>query len=158
MHSSSVKVVEAAKELGLRIEVVEFDQTTRTAADAASAIGCEVAQIVKSLVFLVAGKPVLALMAGNNRLDTRKLAAQFEVSRKKVKRADADLVKSATGFSIGGVPPLGHIAELPIYMDEDLSQFKVVWAAAGTSNAVFAIEPHALEIATQAILANLKLD
>ncbi len=158
MHRSSERVVNAAEKLGLRVEIVEFDQTTRTAADAASAIGCEVAQIVKSLVFVVAGKPVLALVSGHNRLDTRKLAALFEVSRKKVKSADADLVKSATGFSIGGVPPIGHVTDMPIYMDEDLSQFGVVWAAAGTPNTLFAIEPHALETAARAILADLKLD
>ena len=158
MHPSSERVANAAQELGLHIEIVEFDQTTRTAADAAEAIGCEVAQIVKSLVFAVASEPVLALVAGNNLLDTRKLAAQFGVGRKKVKRANADLVKSATGFSIGGVPPLGHVSPMPIYMDEDLVSFPVVWAAAGTSNTVFAVKPQILQTATQAIVADLKMD
>jgi Cys-tRNA(Pro) deacylase len=157
MHPSSERVINAAKELGLHIEVVEFDQTTRTAADAADAIGCEVGQIVKSLVFVVADKPILAFVSGNNMLDTRKLAAEFGVGRKKVKRADADLVKSATGFSIGGVPPLGHASKMPVFMDEDLVNFEVVWAAAGTSNTVFAIDPHVLQVAAEARIANLKV-
>jgi Cys-tRNA(Pro) deacylase len=141
MHPSVQKVVDAAQELGLSIEVVEFEQTTRTAADAAAAIGCEVAQIVKSLCFSVNDRPVMALVSGANQLDERKLAALCGVGRKKVKRADAEMVKAATGFSIGGVPPFGHPSPLPMYIDEDLTRFDIVWAAAGTDVSVFPIKP-----------------
>ena len=144
MHSSAQKVADTAQALGLDIEIVEFAQTTRSAQEAADAIGCQVAQIVKSLCFVVNGRATICLVSGANQLDERKLAALVGVSRKQVQRADADAVKAATGFTIGGVPPFGHISPLPIYLDEDLLQFDVVWAAAGTPYAVFAITPEAL--------------
>jgi Cys-tRNA(Pro) deacylase len=144
MHSSAQKVADAAQALGLDIEIVEFAQTTRSAQEAADAIGCQVAQIVKSLCFVVNGRATICLVSGANQLDERKLAALAGVSRKQVQRADADAVKAATGFTIGGVPPFGHISPLPIYLDEDLLQFDMVWAAAGTPFAVFAITPQAL--------------
>ena len=144
MHPSTQKVTDAARELGLAIEIKTFDQTTRTAPDAARAIGCDVAQIVKSLCFTVSDQPIMALVAGVNQLDERKLAALCGVGRKKVKRASADVVKSATGFSIGGVPPFGHLTPMTIFVDEDLLQFETVWAAAGTPFAVFAIGPEEL--------------
>ncbi len=144
MHSSAQKVADTAQELGLNIEIVEFEQTTRTAQEAAEAIGTTLAQIVKSLCFVVAGQPVMALVSGANQLDERKLARLQGVRRKKVKRASADDVKTATGFSIGGVPPFGHVTQLPIYVDKDLLSFSVVWAAAGTPFAVFAIAPDVL--------------
>jgi len=144
LHSSAQKVADAARELGLVIEIVEFAQTTRSAQEAAEAIGTTLAQIVKSLCFTVAGQPVIALVSGVNQLDERKLAQLQGVGRKQVKRADAEVVKKATGFSIGGVPPFGHLTKLPIYVDEDLLQFEVVWAAAGTPFAVFAIAPEDL--------------
>lgn len=152
-----MKVADAAQELGLPVEIVEFEQTTRTAEDAAAAIGCEVAQIVKSLCFAVNDQPIMALVSGVNRLDERKLAAVCGVGRKKVKRADADSVKEATGFSIGGVPPFGHTSPLPIYIDEDLTHFDVIWAAAGTPFAVFAVKPADLLRASGGIVANLKV-
>ncbi|MCZ7671153.1 MAG: YbaK/EbsC family protein [Chloroflexi bacterium] len=141
MHPSAQKVADAAQDLGLDIEIVEFEQTTRSAQEAADAIGCEVAQIVKSLCFVVNGRSTICLVSGANQLDERKLAALAGVGRKQVKRADADTVKATTGFSIGGVPPFGHTTEMPIYIDEDLMQFDVVWAAAGTPFAVFPIKP-----------------
>jgi Cys-tRNA(Pro) deacylase len=144
MHPSAQKVADAARELGLDVEIVEFAQTTRTAQEAADAIGCEVAQIVKSLLFTVNGQAIMALVSGVNQLDFGKLAALCGVGRNKVKRPDADTVKAATGFSIGGIPPFGHASALPIYVDEDLRQFDVVWAAAGTPFAVFAIAPDEL--------------
>ncbi len=144
MHPSAQKVADSARELGLDVEIVEFAQTTRTAQEAADAIGCEVAQIVKSLLFTVNGQPIMALVSGVNQLDFGKLAALCGVGRKKVKRPDADTVKAASGFSIGGVPPFGHASPLPVYVDEDLLQFDVVWAAAGTPFAVFAIAPNKL--------------
>jgi len=157
MHSSAQKVAEAARELGLKVEIVEFEQTTRSAAEAAAAIGCEVAQIVKSLCFVVNREPLIALVSGKNQLDERKVAGLRGVGRKKVKRADANMVKDATGFSIGGVPPFGHAMQLPVYIDEDLTDFDVVWAAAGTPFAVFAITPDELVRASNGIVVDLKV-
>jgi Cys-tRNA(Pro) deacylase len=158
MHPSAQKVADAARQLGLSVEIVEFEETTRTAQDAANAIGCQVAQIVKSLLFIAAGQPVMALVSGANRLDERKLAALRGVGRKKIKRADADTAKTVTGFSIGGVPPFGHTSRLPIYVDEDLTRFEVVWAAAGTPFAVFAITPDELVRASGGVVADLAMD
>jgi Cys-tRNA(Pro) deacylase len=158
MHPSAQKVVDAAQELGLSIEVIEFEQTTRTAAEAAAAIGCEVAQIVKSLCFSVNDRPVMALVSGANQLDERKLAGLCGVGRKKVKRADAEMVKAATGFSIGGVPPFGHPAPLPMYIDEDLTRFEIVWAAAGTHFAVFPLKAADLLRASGGVVADLKVE
>jgi len=165
MHPSAQKVADAAQELGLDIEIVEFEQTTRTAQDAADAIGqhpsgtvCQVAQIVKSLLFVADGQPLMALVSGANRLDERKLAALRGVGRKKVKRADADTAKAATGFSIGGVPPFGHESNLPVYVDQDLTRFDIVWAAAGTPHAVFAIAPDDLVRASGGMVADLAAD
>ncbi|MCA9922755.1 MAG: YbaK/EbsC family protein, partial [Anaerolineales bacterium] len=133
-----------AETLGVKIEILEYAETTRSAQEAADAIGCEVAQIVKSLCFMVADAPVMALVSGENQLDEKKLAGLCGVGRKKVKRANAEQVKTATGFSIGGVPPFGHTNPLTIFVDEDLLRFETVWAAAGTPFAVFAIAPDAL--------------
>jgi Cys-tRNA(Pro) deacylase len=163
MHPSAQKVADAARELGLSIEIIEFEETTRTAQDAANAIGkhpsgvgCQVAQIVKSLLFIADEQPVVALVSGLNRLDERKLADLRGVSRKRIKRADADTAKAVTGFSIGGVPPFGHKLRLPVYVDEDLTHFDVVWAAAGTPFAVFAIIPSDLVRASGGTVASLK--
>jgi Cys-tRNA(Pro) deacylase len=141
MHPSAQKVADAARELGLDVKIVEFEQTTRSAQEAADAIGTTLAQIVKSLCFTVGGQPVMALVSGVNQLDERKLAQLMGVGRKQVKRANADDVKTATGFSIGGVPPFGHLTKLPIFVDQDLLHYEVVWAAGGTPFAVFAIAP-----------------
>jgi prolyl-tRNA editing enzyme YbaK/EbsC (Cys-tRNA(Pro) deacylase) len=100
----------------------------------------------------------MALVSGPNRLDERKLAALRGVGRKKVKRADADMAKAATGFSIGGVPPFGHKSSLPVYVDQDLTRFEVVWAAAGTPFAVFAITPEELVRASGGTVADLAAD
>jgi Cys-tRNA(Pro) deacylase len=155
MHPSTQKLANAAAALGLNIEIVTFEQSTRTAEEAAAAIGCEVAQIVKSLVFTADDQPVIALVSGANQLDTGKLAALLGVGKKKVKRADAEVVKAATGYSIGGVPPFGHAAVLPVYVDQDLTRFPVIWAAAGTPNAVFAITPTDLLQASKGVVADL---
>lgn len=156
MHPSARKVANAARHLGLVINIVEFSQTTRSAQEAADAIGCAVAQIVKSLCFLVGEQPVVALVSGANQLDERKLAELLGVGRKQVQRADADTVKVWTGFSIGGVPPFGHANALPVYVDEDLLQFAEVWAAAGTPYAVFSIAPDALLQASNGTAVHLK--
>lgn len=156
MHPTAQKVAEAAHQLGLEIEIKQFTETTRTAEDAANAIGCDVAQIVKSLLFVVDGQPTMALVSGVNRLDEKKLAGLCGVGKKKVKRANADIVREATGFAIGGVPPFGHQTELPIYIDRDFEQFDLIWAAAGTPNTVFPISPADLVRATGGTVATLK--
>jgi Cys-tRNA(Pro) deacylase len=158
IHPSAQRVAEAAAALDLSIDIVTFDQSTRTADDAAAAISCEVGQIVKSLVFTVGETPVIALVSGANQLDTRKLAALFGVGRKQVSRADADVVRAATGYAIGGVPPFGHATSLPVFVDRDLMLYNVIWAAAGTPNAVFAITPADLLHATGGREVNLKVE
>jgi prolyl-tRNA editing enzyme YbaK/EbsC (Cys-tRNA(Pro) deacylase) len=153
VHRNALAVVDAAVALGLEIEVREFPEGTRTAGDAAAAIGCEVAQIVKSLIFVVDGDPVVALVSGPNRLDEAKLAVA--VGGSEVRRADADLVRAATGFPIGGVPPFGHPSPLRCALDADLLAFDEVWAAAGTPRHVFRTSPHDLVRATGAPTADL---
>lgn len=152
------RVADTAASLGLSIEIVTFSQSTRTAEEAAAAVGCAVGQIVKSLVFTVAAEPVVALVSGANQLDTRKLAALYGVGRKQVGRADADTVRNATGYAIGGVPPFGHANPMPVFVDNDLTQYDVIWAAAGTPNAVFAVTPADLVRATGGKEADLKVE
>lgn len=152
-QASTQRVIGAAHERGLHIEVKDFPEGTRTAEDAARAIGVSVGQIVKSLVFLVDGRPVICLVSGANRLDTSRLAA---LAGGEVRRADADTVRQATGFAVGGVPPFGHRTEVPVYCDRDLLSYDVVWAAAGTPMTVFAVEPGALVKACNATVADLK--
>lgn len=156
LQPSAQRVADAAAALGLSIDIVTFEQSTRTAEDAAAAIGCAVGQIVKSLVFTVGERPVIALVSGANQLETRKLAALLGVGRKQVGRADADVVRAATGYAIGGVPPFGHATAMPVFVDEDLLRYEVVWAAAGTPNTVFAILPADLLRASQGKTADLK--
>lgn len=156
MHPSAEKVAAAARDLGLSIAIIEHEQTTRSAEEAAAAIGCAVGQIVKSLCFEVGDTAVLALVSGSNQLDLKKLARIMQISPKRVRRADAAAVKAATGFSIGGVPPFGHARPLPVYIDADLLTYETVWAAAGTPFAVFAIDPADLVSATAATVADLR--
>jgi len=136
--SPSALKVQAA--LGGRFQVLEFDATTRTAADAAAAIGCTVAQIAKSLIFRSAGgdRSVLVVASGVNRVDETKVA---EAIGETIARADADFVREATGFAIGGVPPVGHATPPIVLIDESLMAFAEIWAAAGTPNAVFRLTP-----------------
>ncbi len=154
LPAAALRVVESARALGLDIEVVEFPQGTRTAEDAARAIGVEVGQIVKSLVFTADGEPLVCLVSGVNRLDTARLAAATGAA--KIKRADADTVREATGYAVGGVPPFGHARRLAVYCDRDLLAYDVVWAAAGTPTAVFSADPKRLTEVTGAQLADLK--
>jgi Cys-tRNA(Pro) deacylase len=135
--SPSALKVQAA--LGPRFEVLEFDAGTRTAEDAAAAIGCKVAEIAKSLVFRAAsGRPVLVVASGGHRVDEKKIA---ELVGEAVAQADADFVREATGFAIGGVPPLGHKTKPIVLIEESLFNFDEIWAAAGTPNAVFRLTP-----------------
>ncbi len=126
----------AAAELGLDIDVQRFPQGTRTASDAAAAVGCELGQIVKSLVFLCDGEPVLALTSGSRRVNTDLLG---EVLGGRITRADADAVRGATGYAIGGTPPFGHDRDLRTVVDIGLMQYERLWAAAGTPETVFEI-------------------
>jgi prolyl-tRNA editing enzyme YbaK/EbsC (Cys-tRNA(Pro) deacylase) len=129
---SALKVQAA---LGDSFQVVEFEASTRTSEDAAAAIGCSVAEIAKSLVFkTAAGRPVLVIASGTNRVDEKKVRALLGA---KIERADADFVREATGYVIGGVPPLAHATEPVVLIDRDLEAFEAIWAAAGTPNAVF---------------------
>ena len=148
------RVREALAARGLASEVKELAASTRTAQEAAAALGCEVAQIVKSLVFrqTATDRPVLVLMSGTNRASEARLSA---LTGEPVALADADFVRDRTGFSIGGVPPLGHATPLPTLVDRDLMAFPVVWAAAGSPNAVFALTPADLQRITAGQVAEL---
>jgi len=154
LHPNAVVVRDAAAAHGLDITVVRYPEGTRTADDAAAAIGCSVAQIVKSLIFLVDGTPTLALVSGANQLDEAALARA--AGGAKTKRANADQVREATGFPIGGVPPFGHRTRLRVFVDPDLLVHDQVWAAAGTGNDVFAIGPHKLIEACGGTVTELK--
>ena len=130
-----------------------FPEGTRTAVDAARAVGCELGQIVKSLVFVAGGRPVVALVSGVNRLDETRLGA---VAGMPVTKADAAIAREATGYSIGGVPPFGPATEVPVFMDRDLLGYAVVWAAAGRPDSVFEIQPQRLRELSNAEVADLK--
>ena len=141
------------EESGLGITVRQFPEGTRTAADAARAVGCDVAQIVKSLVFVAAGRPVIALVSGANRLDEKRLGA---AAGEPVTKADAETARAATGYAIGGVPPFGHATEVPVFMDRDLLGHAMVWAAAGRPDSVFEISPERLHELSRATVLDLK--
>ena len=150
-HRKAKKVQEA---LGPDFTVLEFDQPTASAAQAATAIGCTVAQIAKSLVFADAeGVPVLVIVSGASRVDEGKVGQILGI---KIHRADADFVKSATGFSIGGVPPVGHAKRPFVLLDRDLEGFTQIWAAAGTPNAVFKLTPNQLKQLTGGVYCDIK--
>jgi Cys-tRNA(Pro) deacylase len=154
LHPNARRVASAARELGLDIEVRGFPEGTKTAADAAAAIGVEVGQIVKSLIFAVDGEVVLAYVSGANQLDERKLAVA--AGGTKASRVDADVVRQATGYPIGGVPPFGLARPLRVFIDPDLLTYDEVWAAAGTWNDVFAIAPDDLVRASGGEVAELR--
>ncbi|MDI6772569.1 MAG: YbaK/EbsC family protein [bacterium] len=153
MSSATDRVHQALSALGLSVQIQEFPQGTRTAQDAADAIGTTLGQIVKSLVFLADGRTVLVLASGRNRVDAGKLARAAGAAR--IERADADRVRAATGFAIGGVPPVGHATPLETYIDEDLLAYEIVYAAAGTPNAIFPITPRDLVRVTCGRIAEL---
>jgi prolyl-tRNA editing enzyme YbaK/EbsC (Cys-tRNA(Pro) deacylase) len=164
--SSTARVKQALAELGVETEIKEFSASTRTSADAAAAIGCTVAQIAKSLVFRAkpsldrpGGRAILVMASGANRVDEAKLAAKLGET---IGKADADFVRSETGFAIGGVAPVGHDVErrgirLKTLIDRDLLQYDVIWAAAGSPNSVFRLTPDDLVRITQGEVADLKL-
>lgn len=152
-HKNVQRVIDAGAQLGVVVRPHHFPEGAKTAQDAADAIGCEVGQIVKSLIFGVDGEIVLAYVSGSNRLDEAKLAAAAGGER--CERVDADAVRAATGFPIGGVPPFGHTTALRVFVDPDLLRYDEVWAAAGTWNDVFPIVPSALVEASDGVVVEL---
>ena len=140
LSASAQKVQNALNAFGLPCQVVELPDSTRSAQEAAQAIGCQVGQIVKSLIFKgkQSNKPILVLASGSNRVNEKKLK---KLVAEPVKKADADFVREKTGFVIGGVPPVGHREQLKTFLDEDLLQYEEIWAAAGTPHAVFKLTP-----------------
>ena len=155
LPASAQKVQDEANALGLQVEVREMTESTRTAEEAAAACGVTVGQIVKSLVFSGAesGKPYLLLVSGSNRVNEKGVARHLG---EKLKRPDADAVRALTGYAIGGIPPFGHASALATFMDRDLMQYDVIWAAAGTPKAVFRTEPARLQVATGAVVIDVK--
>jgi len=154
VHRNVVRVIEAGRSVGLVVEPRRFPEGAKTAVDAANASGCDVAQIVKSLIFGVDGEIVLAYVSGSNQLDERKLAAA--AGGLMCQRVDAEVVRRATGFPIGGVPPIGHAMPLRVFIDPDLLHHEVVWAAAGTWHDVFPLAPGELQRVSGGIVVDIK--
>lgn len=155
LSASARKVQQALQALGLDLQVVELPGSTRTALEAAQAVGCQVGQIVKSLVFKAkrSQRPILVVASGQNRVDERLVEALIG---EPLGKADADFVRQHTGFVIGGVPPLGHSERLETYIDQDLLQYGEIWAAAGTPHAVFRLTPGDLVKMTGGHVAAIK--
>ena len=154
MSKAIERFLDAATVLGHPVDVRRFPEGTKTAPDAARAIGCEVGQIVKSLVFVADGEPVLALMSGANRVDVGRLATLAGASA--AMRADPNEARAATGFAVGGTPPFGHPEPIRTFVDRDLLAFEEVWAAAGTPDAVFRTTAGELQRTTAAEVVDLK--
>ena len=154
VHPNTLRVIAAAREAGLEISTRRFPEGTKTAADAAAAIGVTVGQIVKSLVFGVDNEIVMALVSGSNQLDEKKLA--LAAGGAMCARVDADAVREATGYPIGGVPPFGHSTQLRVFVDPDLMQYDEVWAAAGTWNDNFGANPNDIVRVAGGVVTDLK--
>lgn len=148
------RFLDAARVLGHSVEVRRFPEGTKTAGDAARAIGCEVGQIVKSLVFVADGEPVLALTSGANRVNVERLAAITGASE--ARRANPEEARAATGFAVGGTPPFGHAERVRTFLDRDLLAFEEIWAAAGTPDSVFRTTPDELRRLAFAEVVDLK--
>jgi prolyl-tRNA editing enzyme YbaK/EbsC (Cys-tRNA(Pro) deacylase) len=144
LSQSAMKVQQALQAIGLQLQVVELPDSTRTSLEAAQAIGCQVGQIAKSIVFqaLTSHRPVLVIASGPNRVNEKIFE---ELIGEAIGKADADFVRQRTGFVIGGVPPVGHIEHLETFIDQDLMQYAEIWAAAGTPHAVFRLTPDELQ-------------
>ena len=155
LSKSARRVQDALDKQGKDFQVIELPDSTRTAVEAARAVGCQLGQIVKSLVFKAkrSRRPVLVIASGANRVDEKKIEALIG---EPLRKADADFVRSSTGFAIGGVPPVGHDPEMPVFIDNDLLQYDEVWAAAGTPHAVFRLDPHDLQPMTGGKLVDIK--
>lgn len=156
MHPRVQTFADRAREAhGIEVEVEEFPEGTKTAADAAAAVGCEVAQIASSIVLDVDGELVVAVTSGANRVDFEKVADHFGVAASAVGMADAEDIREVVGWSIGGVPPLCHDAPVPTLFDPTLAEYDTVWAAAGTPSAVFAANPEELRACADAELVDV---
>ncbi len=154
-HPTSLRVAQLLRDAGLDAEVVEFEQPTRTSAEAAAAIGCTVAEIAKSVVFrgATSGRAVVVVASGANRVDEAKVARAVG---EPLARADAEFVRAATGYTIGGVAPLGHAQPVTLLLDADLQRFTTVWAAAGTPFSVFPLTPAELRRVTGSEWADIR--
>jgi Cys-tRNA(Pro) deacylase len=154
-HPTALRVQALLHEQGLDARVVEFEQPTRTSAEAAAAIGCSTAEIAKSVVFRgkESGQAVVVVASGDNRVCEKKVAA---LVGEKLGRADADFVRAATGYVIGGVSPVGHAQPVKLVLDEDLQRFQTVWAAAGTPFSVFPLTPEQLAQITAAAWGSIR--
>jgi len=152
LKPSAQRVQDALAARGFQNQVRELEQTARSAAEAAAAVGCQVGQIAKSLVFKgrVSGRAVLVIAAGSNRVDTARVEALLG---EPLDRPDADFVRAETGFAIGGIPPLGHERPLVTFIDQDLRRWPAIWAAAGHPSAVFPLTPEELERMTGGMVA-----
>ncbi len=156
LGGSAARLLAVLDEFDLEYVVREFPASARTAAEAAAAIGCGVGQIAKSLIFrgAVSGRPVLVIASGANRVDLEKAGA---LVGERLAKADADFVRAATGFAIGGVPPVGHVTPPATLIDADLAGHDTIWAAAGTPHAVFRLTPDDLRRITAAAFADVKM-
>jgi prolyl-tRNA editing enzyme YbaK/EbsC (Cys-tRNA(Pro) deacylase) len=154
LSSSALRVQEALAALGFAYRVHQLPASTRTAREAAAAVGCELGQIAKTLVFRRkdSGTPILVITSGTNRVDEARLK---DILGEAIVKADADAVREWTGFSIGGVPPLGHRQAIETLIDQDLLQYAEIWAAAGTPNSVFPLSPADLETMTRGRVAQV---
>ncbi|HET7402896.1 MAG TPA: YbaK/EbsC family protein [Usitatibacter sp.] len=154
-HPTALRVARLLHEAGVETQVVEFDQPTRTSAEAAAALGCGVAEIAKSIVMRGAhsGAAVIVVASGANRVSEAKVEAQVG---EPLARADAQFVRTATGYAIGGVAPIGHATAVKILLDEDMRRFETVWAAGGTPYSVFALKPDELRRITGAEWSDIK--
>lgn len=148
LSPSAQKIQNLLTARGYAVTVIEFSESTRTAQEAADRAGCQLGQIVKSLIFRgnSSGKPILVLTSGANRVDEKRIAVY---AGEPIGRAEADFVREVTGFAIGGVPPLGHAQRMETYLDEDLLLYETIWAAAGTPNAIFELSPVQLQEMTE---------
>lgn len=157
LHPSAQRVQDELDRLGLPAKVIELEATTRSASDAAQAVGCELGQIAKSLVFRSrsTGEPILVITSGAHRVDETAFAAHIGEA---IERADPDFVRAASGYAIGGVPPVGHGQPIRIYFDEDLLRYPTIWAAAGTPRALFAVDPARLQAACGASVVRVTGD
>ena len=155
-HPTALRTSQLLREAGIDTHVVEFEQPTRTSVEAAAAIGCSVAEIAKSIVFRgkTSGQAVIVVASADNRVSETKVAAQLG---EPLSSADADFVRTATGYAIGGVAPIGHSQPVKLLLDEDLQRFETVWAAAGTSFSVFPLKPDQLRSLTGADWADVRL-
>jgi len=155
LSTSAQKIQDLLNSLGYGYTVIEHAESTRTAQEAADRAGCELGQIVKSLIFRgkVSGKPILVLTSGVNRVDEKRISGYAGES---ISRADAGFVRTVTGYAIGGVPPIGHVEKMETFLDEDFLAYQTIWAAAGTPNAIFELKTEDLQKMTNGRIAQVK--